>query len=66
MFPHGGCDELGSDTVPAGGVVLLLQVQHGHLQHRVVGAEGEGVVCDGYLAPGDRLSVMTKSQTSQF
>ena len=64
VFPHGGCDELGSDTVPAGGVVLLLQVEHGHLQHGVAGTEGEGVVCHGDLAPGHGLSVMKESDLS--
>ena len=64
VFPHGGCDELGSDTVPAGGVVLLLQVEHGHLQHGVAGTEGEGVVCHGDLPPGHGLSVMMERQTS--
>ena len=50
MPHHGGGDELGADTVPAGGVVLLHQVDQGQLQHRVTGPQGEGVVGDGYLA----------------
>ena len=46
-FPDTFCDEVWSNTVPAGRVVRLLEVFHHHQGQWMVLGEGEGIVGNG-------------------
>ena len=55
---HGGGDQFGPDTVPAGGVVPPPHLGQGQSEHGVTRAEGEGVVSDGDPAGGAGLRLV--------
>ena len=46
-FPDTFCDEVWSNTVPAGWIIRLLEVFHHHQGQWVVLGEGEGIVGNG-------------------